>query len=266
MRCCKAVLHSLLVLSGMFVSQGHASVTGTKVPFSAEAIQQMPGEETHNTRIFVAADRVRMEYSRNGNRLVEIVDLDAGRSYLLLPSQREYILHEAPAHLRELGKSTSLQANPCAANPQAQCDRLGEEQVSGRDAVKWQMVVEADGRPMRSLIWIDKQRKLPLRQLWPDGTVVEMSRQGQERLDGRQTEKWQMQLMRSDGETLTSQQWYDLELQIIIREQLPGGYSRGLRNIEVGEQPPELFQVPSDYQRVTPPRNPQSQSQGGMQR
>lgn len=260
------IIRLLILLSGMLASAGNASVTGARLPFSAEAIQQIPGEDARNARIYVTASRVRTEYSRNGDRLVEIVDIEAGKSYLLLPSQREYIMREAPAHLRNLDKSATVQANPCAANPRAQCHRLGRERVMGRDAMKWEMVVEADGKPMRSLIWIDDKRKLPVRQIRPDGTVVEMSLQGQELFDNRQTEKWQMLMIRPDGETLKSQQWYDLELQIIIREELPGGYARELRDIRIGEQPPGLFRIPSGYELITPPRTSQPQTHGGMQR
>lgn len=256
----------LILLTGMLVSTVHASVTGSNMPFSADAVQQIPGEETHNARIFATASQVRMEYSRNGSRLVEIVDNEAGKSYLLLPSQKEYMMRELPAHLREPGKSAAVDANPCAGSPHAQCRQLGEERVSGRDATKWEMTIEMEGSPMRSLIWLDKERKLPVRQIRPDGTVIEMSLQEKELFDNRWTEKWQMLMTRPDGETLESLQWYDPELGIIIREKLPGGYFRELRNIRVGEQPSGLFQVPSDYRQVSPPRNLQPQTQGGMQR
>ena len=35
----------------------------------------------------------------------------------------------------------------------------------------------------------------------------------------------------------------------MIREELPGGYVRELRNIKVGKQAADLFTIPAGYQR-----------------
>lgn len=243
-----------------------ASDIGPNVPFSAQAVQKAPGEDPHSAEMHVSDNKVRMEYSRNGNRMIEIIDLDAGKSYLLFPSQQQYMMQQAPPQLREMVTQSSGQANPCMGNPEAKCRQLGTETVFGRKTVKWEMVVEREGQTLRTLLWIDTQRQMPLRQLWPDGTVIELSPQGMATLQGRQTEKWEMNVMQPNGETMTSQQWYDPELKIIIRDEMPGGYLRELRNIEVGSQDPSLFQVPDNYQQVKPPSNPPSNMQGGTPR
>ena len=49
-------------------------------------------------------------------------------------------------------------------------------------------------------------------------------------------------------------QWYDRELQIAMREELPGGYFRELRNIRIGPQSDALFRVPAGYRLVEPQR------------
>ena len=74
---------------------------------------------------------------------------------------------------------------------------------------------------------------------------------GDETLHGRATERWEMKNSQPDGESITSTQWYDPELQIAIREELSGGYFRELRDIRVAPQPDHLFTVPANYQRVT---------------
>ena len=43
----------------------------------------------------------------------------------------------------------------------------------------------------------------------------------------------------------TATQWYDPELKIAIREELPGGYIRELRDIKTGKQEKDLFEIPS---------------------
>jgi hypothetical protein len=68
--------------------------------------------------------------------------------------------------------------------------------------------------------------------------------------NGRQTEKWSMQITRADGQQMTSYQWYDPELKIAIREEMQGGFVRELKNIKVGKQDAKLFKVPSGYKQV----------------
>ena len=57
----------------------------------------------------------------------------------------------------------------------------------------------------------------------------------------------------AEGKQSTSKQWYDPELRIITREELPGGFYRELKSIAVAPQPPALFSVPADYKRVEAP-------------
>jgi hypothetical protein len=65
-----------------------------------------------------------------------------------------------------------------------------------------------------------------------------------------------MKTTRSDGQSMKSTQWYDPELQIAIREELPGGYFRELRSIQLGPQPDHLFSVPDGYRLVQPQQQP----------
>jgi hypothetical protein len=110
----------------------------------------------------------------------------------------------------------------------------------------------------RSLHWIDPQRQMPLRQILPDGRVTELTLHGQQRLNGRQVEHWEQSLSLPDGEIQRASQWYDPQLQIAIREELPGGYFRELRNIVVAVQPAQLFEVPAGYQRLERPARARS--------
>ncbi len=98
---------------------------------------------------------------------------------------------------------------------------------------------------------------MPLRDVWPDGSVSELKLTGMEVLDGRKTESWQRTMTDAEGKQSTSKQWYDPELRIITREELPGGFYRGLKSIEVAPQPPALFTAPADYKRVEAPASGQ---------
>jgi hypothetical protein len=143
-------------------------------------------------------------------------------------------------------------SNPCSRIRGAQCKLLATESLYGREVTKWEMVVTDEGKTLRSLHWMDAERHTPLRGQWPDGTVSELRLMGDETLHGRATERWEMKTARPDAESMQSTQWYDPELQIAIREELPGGYFRELRDIRVAPQPDHLFMVPANYQRVTP--------------
>ncbi len=231
--------------------------------FSAQAIQQVPNQPPRLARMHVTREGVRMEYEQNGQLMVEIFNLAQRRAWLLMPEQRLYMEHIMPDNIPSNFMSGMRDANPCSGLSQVQCQRLGEETVDGRPVMKWEMNGQQDGRMQRSLHWIDQQRNMPLRQLWPDGTVSEMHLIGQETRDGRLTEKWQWQSTGPNGKTQWSTQWYDPQLQITVREELPGGYLRELRDIRVAAQPDTLFQLPAGYQRVVPPVNAQQAQPAG---
>lgn len=219
--------------------------SAASVEFSADAIQRSPQSAPVTARMYVGAAGVRKEYSVNGQSLVEIFDYANGRAVLLNKDQKQYM--EQKAANGGLNDWSKASANPCDGVDGASCAKLGQEAVQGRTAEKWEMTINQNGKPARALYWIDTERNMPLKQFFPDGTVTELHYQGTEAVGGRNTEKWEMVVTRSSGETVRSQQWYDPELSMAIREQLPGGFSRELTNIQVGKQPDNLFQVPADY-------------------
>lgn len=83
---------------------------------------------------------------------------------------------------------------------------------------------------------------------------------GLETLGDRPVEKWLTRVSRPDGQAIDAWQWFDPELQMAIREALPGGVVRELRNIQLGPQPDALFEVPSDYTRLSSPTPPSTPS------
>jgi hypothetical protein len=224
------------------------------VEFSAETYQTTPQAQPQTSRMFVGKGRVRTERDVNGQQMIEIVDMDNRKAILILPQQGTYMERSAAAPAP--ARAADQDPTPCAGVPGSTCKLFGDESVNGRDAQKWEMVVNQDGRPVTMLIWIDKERHLPLKQFWPDGTVTELRMLGREQLGGRETEKWETKTARPDGQSTVSYQWFDPELQIAIREEMPGGYLRELRDIQVGAQPQHLFEVPGGLKKVEPPPAP----------
>jgi hypothetical protein len=76
---------------------------------------------------------------------------------------------------------------------------------------------------------------------------------GKEKINGRSTEKWEISSNQPNGQKMFSRQWYDPKLKMVIREELPGGYVRELKNISVSKQSKNLFKVPSDYKKENIP-------------
>jgi hypothetical protein len=238
------------LLLALFAPMASAALPG--VEFSATAVQQAPNQPVREARMVVTPDKVRMEYKDKDQTLIEITDLAAGRSLRVMPDSGTYEVQQARPQVLEQIRQAQGPKSPCVGNPQASCKQLGEETLFGRPVVKWEMAVEYQGRTYRSLYWLDKERFMPLRQMWADGTVNELRPVGKEMLGSRATEKWEMVTKRSNGQTTTATQWFDVELGLVIREELPGGYLRELRDIRVGPQDPALFEVPAGYRQVAP--------------
>ena len=71
----------------------------------------------------------------------------------------------------------------------------------------------------------------------------------EENLQGRRVERWRA-LQHSSNAIVESEQWYDPQLNIAIRQQAKDGSFRELRNIQLGVQADELFVLPQGYRRV----------------
>ena len=255
----------ILFASCLCVASTGALGASSNVQFSAQTVQSSPDKTTRHAQIYVGDNQVRLEYQQDGQQMVEIYDMKNQRALLLMPEQRSYMERKLPQGGIRNPMLPSKETSPCTMLPEAKCKQLGRETLYGRPVVKWEMVVTQDDQPLRSLHWIDAERNMPLRQTFPDGTVTEMQLLGQEPLSGRVAERWEITTARSDKESMTSTQWYDPQLNIAIREELPGGYFRELRNIRVGAQSPQLFTVPAGYQLTKAPQRKQSASDAAPQ-
>jgi len=232
------------------IASGTAVAERTNVQFSAQAVQSAADGKNRNARIFVGDNQVRLEYTKDDQLMVEIYDMKNQRVLLMVPQQSSYMQRQMPNDRMGNPMLPPSQSDPCAYVPAAKCSYLTSELMHGRKVTKWEMVVNREGQNSRSLHWIDGARHIPLREQWPDGTVSELRPLGQESLNGRPAERWEMKVTHPDGKQMLSTQWYDPELQIAIREELPGGNFRELRDIRVGLQPEQLFSVPAGYRRL----------------
>lgn len=233
-----------LLMGGQAVAGGALGAN-----FSADMIQNTPQQPPMQGRMFVGDGRIRTEISAQGRHSVQIVDPTAGKMWMLLPQEKLYMEMPIPASAMT---GVARETNPCEGVPDMSCRRAGEETLNGRAAVKWQVTANRDGRSLRGAIWTDAEHGFPVKEQVEGRVVTELRFLGQETIDGRLTEKWAAAMNASD-QSMQAMQWYDPELKIALRQDVPGGYTRELRNVRIGKQPDTLFQIPADYHKVDGP-------------
>jgi hypothetical protein len=125
------------------------------------------------------------------------------------------------------------------------------------------MVASYEGQSMKSTQWIDKERGLALRQEMPNGQTTELKLVGKEKLGDREVEKWEMVATQPDQQPMRTFQWYDPQLELVVRQEFPGGFVSELKDLRVGKQPDSLFAIPAGYERMSLPQGMPAQPQGG---
>ncbi len=213
-----------------------------------------------NAQMNVSKHAVRTESVINGRTVVEIFYPQQQKRILYWPDVKQFVEQKISQQTIPTGEARK-NFSPCADRVNSRCRKLDVEIIAGLKAEKWEMVRTVDSQNLRSLHWIEVERKFPIRELFPDGTVAEMSMAGKGKIDGRDVERWEMRATQPGGKQLQSVQWYDPELRIAIREEFEGGFVRELRNIKVGKQSPTLFVVPDDFTRASNPPGSRENSQ-----
>jgi len=235
-----------LILVFFIIGTAHATVTDKQ--FSADAVITIPGEPQTISKLYVGQGVVRTDITTKNGLIIDIVFPNEGKLVKLNPQLKQYI--NLP--IKKQNNDFSVNTNPCNRLQNASCSLLSEETVNGQVTQKWQVVTLIQNKRITTVHWIDKQRKLAIRERFNDGSMADMVLQEQETINNRHVEKWVRTLKRVDGSVTSSFQWYDPELKISIREALPGGYVRELKNIVLAKQQDELFRVPDDYSMIKP--------------
>lgn len=244
-----------------------AGVVLAGAEFSAESVQQGPKGQVSSGKMFVGDERVRSEMSHQDQQIIRVTDEKRGVEWILIPDQKKYMERKlAGPDSQSPGAGSSSADDPCGGMPGLTCTKLGEEDVGGRTAVKWEITASHQGQSTTSTQWIDKARGVPLRQEMPNGQTVELKFIAEEDLGGRKVEKWEMVATMPGQPETRSMQWYDPELDLAVKQEFPGGMVSELTNIRVGKQPDELFNIPAGYERMTLPKGPPGGAPGEMPR
>lgn len=234
-----------------------ARAEAAEVSFSAQAIQQMPNQAPQTGMIYKSGTAMRMEFEQQGQKVIQIVDPAQGLMRMLFPQQRAYMEQRNPGP--PPGKPTQA-TNPCggAQAAGATCQKSGVKKFAGIDAEEW-IISPKDGSGQVRAYWDPRRRQL-VGQVMPDGSMTQDVLVGMETVEGRKVEHWRATAMKPGKEPQTMERWFDPELEVNVREDLPGGVQRAFKNIKIGPIDPAMFQVPQGYRKIDPPRQ-----QGGQQ-
>jgi len=218
------------------------------VEFSADATQVTPGRAPLSSKMYVSKDAVRTDVNVQRYRVIDIAYPKKGKRILIYPDQKAYSEQTGlPAIKSWSGKSVKT---PCDGVKDAKCKKMATETLNKRKVNKWQVERLVNGKKIKSLHWIDDKRRIAVKEMFHDGGVSELKMLGAETINGRKVEQWESKFSHPSGQQRVSMQWYDLQLKMVVREELPGGYLREIKNIEVKKQDKSLFEIPKGFKKI----------------
>ena len=262
-------MKSLLTLF-LLLSAVHASLLQA-ASFTADAIQ-IRGEDTSSARMYWLDGNVRFEYTEDGVPMAQIFDNKNNKIIWLDNENKFYLEKEMPESEKIVAGSKSNKTNdPCKQFVNADCVFLKKAKMNGRDAKKWLITLDNNGNDFHVFQWIDIKYKNILRQENSDGTGLSVHIEENQEMNGRKVRKLTMTAFGASGEQEKGTQWYDNELDIVVRQEYQSDIVDELQNIKVGEVKKGLFTVPENYTlfdtslETEPPSQPQPYLQRGQQ-
>jgi hypothetical protein len=215
--------------------------------FTADAVQ-IRGENISNAKMFWLDGNVRFEYTEDGVLMVQIFD-NKNNKIIWLDTENKYFLErEMPENEKVIASRKSKKnTDPCKQFAGAECVFLKKTKIKGRAAEKWLITVENNGHDFHIFQWIDAKYKNILRQENSDGTGLSVDIKDNQEMNDRKVRKLTMVAFSASGEQQQGVQWYDNELDIVVKQQYKDNVVDELRNISVGKVSKKLFVIPKDY-------------------
>ncbi|MBN4063562.1 hypothetical protein JYT79_02150 [Cardiobacterium sp. AH-315-I02] len=219
--------------------------------FTADAVQ-IRGENVSQAKMFWLNEDVRFEYTEDDVSMVQIFDNKNNKIIWLDNENKYYLEREMPAGEKVIvtsltGRKAKTNADPCKQFIGAECVLLKKTEMNGRAAEKWLITLNSNGHDFHIFQWIDSKYKSVLRQENSDGTGLNVDIQEDQKINDRKVRKLTMTAFSASGEKKQGTQWYDNELDIVVKQEYQNDIVDELRNIKVGEVSEKLFIVPEGY-------------------
>ena len=231
----------------VFVFCSFFAAVSQAVSFTADAVQ-IRGENISHAKMYWLDGNVRFEYTEDGVPMAQIFDNKNNRIIWLDNENKYYLEREMPDSEKVVVARQSQKKNdPCKQFSDAECVFLKKTKMNGRDAEKWLITLDNNGHDFHVFQWIDVKYKTILRQENSDGTGLSVDIRDDQEVNKRKVRKLTMVAFSANGEQRQGTQWYDNELDIVVKQQYQNDVIDELRNIEVGKVSSELFSVPGDY-------------------
>jgi hypothetical protein len=237
----KILLNISLLLCSACATQLHA------VSFTADAIQ-IRGESVSHAKMYWLDGNVRFEYTEDGVPMAQIFD-NKNNKIIWLDNENKYFLErEMPESEKVIAGSKNNKNNdPCKQFVGADCVFLKKAKINGRESEKWLITLNNNGHDFHVFQWIDAKYKNILRQENSDGTGLSVDIKEDQEMNGRKVRKLTMVAFTASGEQKRGTQWYDNELDIVVKQEYQNDFIDELRNIEVSEVSKAKFSVPKGY-------------------
>lgn len=242
------------------------AVSWYKAPFSANIVLINPTDDKDRAegKLFVGLDRFRAEGVYKGVKKVLIVNMTDRRAYALLPDKKEF--HEGMTEALmpprpDVERMPSDPKGPCKTDQQLSCKQEGNATIQGIQTEKW--TVKATAKEVNYLItlWIDPTRQIVIKQQTQDGPLMERKLLGVEKIEGRDTEKWEFTHSVQDKKRVY-QQWIDVALRVPVKMGEGRSSAMEISHIQEGVVDAALFEVPKDYKEVKLPSPPPAPAAG----
>jgi len=237
----KFLLTIFLLLLSACLTELHAA------SFSADAVQ-IRGKNISNARMYWLDGNVRFEYVEDGVPMAQIFDNKNNKIIWLDNKNKFYLKKEMPESEKMFAGSRENKTNdPCKQFVNAECVFLKNTRMNGRDVEKWLITLDNNGSDFHVFQWIDSKYKNILRQENSDGSGLSVHIEEGQEMNGRKVRKLTMTAFSASGNQQQGTQWYDNELDIVIKQQYQDGIVDELRNIKVEKVSRKLFTIPDNY-------------------
>ena len=215
--------------------------------FTADAVQ-VRGENVSSAKMYWLDGNARFEYTEDGVSMAQIFDNKNNRIIWLDNENKFYLEREMPESEKMVaGSKRKKTSDPCKQFVNAECVFLKNTKINGRDAKKWLITLDNNGSDFHVFQWIDVKYKNILRQENSDGTGLSVTIVDGQEMNGRKVRKLTMTAFSATGQEQQGIQWYDNELDVVVRQEYQSNIVDELTNIKVGKVNKDLFTVPENY-------------------